>query len=156
MGWMNKYQPEEYFKVFDVPDGDHVVKIVKVEYQVSKTGKNMHVLTYDVYDSNGVPFIDRIVEGEFYNVNMTRFFDAFKIQRGNFNFNSWLGKTAYAYFQHKEETYTDVQGMQKKINKVNLVYFRNNMPEENPTVNVDFNRSSASASNGQFNPGGKW
>ena len=159
--WMNDYKPEEYSKSFDVADGDHVVVIYKVENKVSKNGSHMHEVTYMVKDSNGVPFIDRIVEGEYYNKNMTRFFDAFHIQRGDFNFNNWLNKKAYAHFEHKQETFTNSNGQQVTVNKANLVYFHNNMPgsENNPTVSVDFNKQQVQANasnNGQFIPGQGW
>ena len=139
---MNNYQPEEWKKSFDVADGDHVVTITKVENKVSKTGLNMHVVQYSVEGSNGEPFIDRICEGEYYNKNMTRFFDAFQIQRGNYNFASWINKKAYAHFEHKEEEFTDQAGNKKKVNKANLVYFHNNLPGNN--------------NNGQFIPGQGW
>ncbi len=155
--WMNDYTPEEYKKSFDVADGDHVVTVKNAENKKSNTGKNMHVITYEVEGANGMPFIDRIVEGEYYNQNMTRWFDAFHIQRGNFQLNSWIGKKAYAHFEHKEESFVNDKGKQITVNKANLVYFHNNMPEQKPTVNVNFENKTANASNnGQFIPGQGW
>ena len=127
--WKNDWQYEPYGKKFEVADGDHRVAILSAKDVMSKTGKNMIEITYKVEDSNGLPFIDRIVEGEYFNSNMSRIFDVFKITRGDWNYNNWRNKIALAHFEHKVETYTDNNGNTKTVSKANLVYFHNNVPD---------------------------
>ena len=127
--WKNDWQYEPYGKKFEVADGDHRVAILSAKDVMSKTGKNMIEITYKAEDSNGLPFIDRIVEGEYFNSNMSRILDVFKITRGDWNYNSWRNKIAYAHFEHKDETYTDSNGNTKTVSKANLVYSHNNVPD---------------------------
>ena len=127
--WKNDWQYEPYGKKFDVADGDHRVAILGAKDVTSKTGKRMIEITYKVEDSNGIPFIDRIVEGEYFNQNMSRIFDVFKIPHGNWNYQQWVNRIAYAHFEHKNETFTGNDGVEKTVSKANLVYFHNNVPE---------------------------
>lgn len=120
--WKNDYQYEAYSKSFDVGDGDHRVQILAAKDVTSKTGKNMIEVRYKVENSNGVDFVDRIIEGEYFNKNMSRFFDVFGILKGDFNYQHWIGKVAVAHFEHKPETYTS-NGEEKTVNKATLVYW---------------------------------
>lgn len=123
MAFMYDYTPEEQ-KSFDCDDGDHLTRIAKVENAKSKNGLQMHVITLQVQGIK-VPYIHRVVEGEYYNRSMTRIFDAFKIQRGDFNFQHWLGKTATAHFEHRQEKFTGQDGLEHTSNKAHLVFFHN-------------------------------
>lgn len=119
--WITDYQPEQYGQSFDVADGDHKIRIKEAKVEQTSNKKNMIVVVYYVQGSNNVPFTDRIVEGDYFNQNMTRFFDAFKIQHGNFNFGTWIGKEATARFEHRVNTFTDKNGMQRTVNRAELV-----------------------------------
>lgn len=121
--WINDYQKVNYNQSFDVPDGEHKVVITKAEIKTSKTNKKMIEVTANVQDSNGVPFVDRIVEGEYFDINMSRFFDAYGIQAGNFDFRQWCGKSACAIFTHKNETFTDQYGISRTVSKANLIKY---------------------------------
>lgn len=121
MAFMNSYVPEES-KVFDIPDGDYKVRIVKVENTMSKSGLNMHAITLQVEGSREL-YIHFICEGEYYNKAMTTFFDAFKIPRGNFNFSGWIGKITAAHFEHKQRKFIGNDGLEHTANRCELVYF---------------------------------
>lgn len=124
--WIDSYQYQaDERKSFDVTDGDHRVRIAKVESQQSKTGNRMIVITLAVEHSNNVPYMHYLSEGEYFNSMASRVFDAFTIQRGNFNLLSWVGKEALAHFDHKEESFTGKDGQTKTVNKARLVYFHN-------------------------------
>lgn len=123
MAFMKDYRPEEK-ATFNVVNGDHLTKIVKVENALSKNGLQMHVITLLVQGGNA-PYVHYVVEGDRYNLNMTRIFDAFKIVRGNFNFNQWCGKTAVAHFEYKEEKFTGQDGLEHTSNRSHLIYFCN-------------------------------
>lgn len=52
----------------------------------------------------------RIVKNDYFNRNMTQFFDAFpEIPFGDFNFLSWVGCEGAAMFRQDERGYTQVQ-----------------------------------------------
>ncbi len=121
MSFMNNYVPEEK-KGFDIPDGDYRVRILKAENATAKSGLNMHVITLQVEGSKE-HYLHFICEGDFYNRTMTAFFDAFGIQRGNFNFSSWAGKVTAAHFEHKSRKFTGNDGLEHTANNCTLLYF---------------------------------
>ncbi len=118
MSWINDFQyTSDYGITFDVPDGEHRVSILDAKEAMSRKGAPMVEVRLQVTDSNSIPYVERIVAGEWFDRNMSRFFDAFKIVRGNFNYASWRGKTARGMFKHEQQTYTDIYGAQKTVNK---------------------------------------
>lgn len=121
MAFMNNYTPEER-KTFDIPDGDYKVRIMKAENAFSKTGLQMHCITLQV-EGSAENYIHFICEGEFYNRKMTEFFDAFGIQRGNFNFSSWIGKITAARFEHRQKQFTGTDGLTHTANNCTLLFF---------------------------------
>ena len=121
MGWKTDFQREEYGNVFDVEDGDHTCFIQKVEEKQSNTGKHMLEVSMTV-DNGGTQYVERYVEGEYFNKNMSRFFDAFGIQCGDWNYADWYGKTAKGHFCHKQESYQDKSGELKTVNRCRLQY----------------------------------
>lgn len=131
--WKNDYQYTDYQKSFDVPDGDHQIIILGAKDVVSKTGKNMIEIQYKVIGSNNVPYVDRMVEGEYFGANMSRIFDVFGIQPGNFNYMTWRNKSAYAHFEHRPNTFTDNNGNTKTVMKADLIYFHNSKAPETAT-----------------------
>lgn len=120
--FINDYKPEDYTAgaFFDVSDGIHEIKVVEAKVKTSKTGKQMIEITYQCKSCPTVPYYDYYVEGENFNRNMTRFFDAFSIRPGDFNFQAWKGAKGAGQFAHRDETYTDKMGAQKTINKCYL------------------------------------
>lgn len=124
--FINEYKPEEK-RSFDCVDGDHRVKIVKVENTTAKSGLRMIQLALQV-EGVPLPYIHFICEGDRFNYSMTRVFDAFKIARGNFQFGTWLNKIGYAHFEHREDTYTDEAGVQHNTNRARLIFFHNTVP----------------------------
>ena len=107
----------DYGVMFDVADGEHKVKILEAKDTMTKKGVPMIEVKLSVEESNGIAYIERIVSGEYFQRNMSRFFDAFKIVRGSFYFHSWRGRTARGIFKHQEQTFTSFDGTQKTVNK---------------------------------------
>ena len=127
--WMNDYVPVEDER-FDVEDGRHRVRIDGVEQITTKNGRRAIEITLAVAGSkNRVPYFDCIFEGEYFNKKATRVFDAFRIPRANWNFNSWLKKTADAEFEHVDEEYTGNDGKKHTANKCKLRYYHNTVEE---------------------------
>ena len=111
-----QYTPD-YAIAFDCPDGEHAVKILDAKETTTKKGVPMIEVQLTVQDSNKVPYIERLVAGDYFQRNMSRFFDAFKIVRGNFAFQSWRGKLGRGVFQHEKQTYIGNDGMERTVNK---------------------------------------
>jgi hypothetical protein len=122
MAFIDDYQYEQYSQVFDCADGDHRVQIKKVEVKKAKSGSNMLEIQFAVEGGNGIPYYERYVEGEFFNKNMSRFFDAFKLQQNNFQFDSWMMKIATGHFVHEKEQYEDSSGQMRETNRSRLKY----------------------------------
>lgn len=133
--FIQDYVPEEYSKVFDCSDGEHSVVIGAARVAQSKNGNQMLEVALKVDD---IPqwYIERYVAGEYFNRNITRFFDAFNIQRGNFNFDAWKGARARAVFEHRESEYTDSYGNTRVTNKATLKYFVFGGAAQNVSVNT--------------------
>ncbi len=134
MAFIDTFNTEDYTQdIFDVADGVHNLKIVKAETKQSKTGKHMIVVTYVVQECTDAPYIEYYCEGEYFNRNMSRFFDAFNIRQGDFNFNAWIGHYGKAMFDHHDKTYTDQNGITKTTNKCRIKYLivPNNQPAQN-------------------------
>lgn len=125
MAFIDSYKPEETMK-FEVSDGEHRVAILGAETRVSKkTHIQMICINLKVEGAN-VAYQYFVCEGEYFNKTMTRIFDAFKIPRGNFNFATWKGKITSAHFEHKDGTFIDEKGVERKTSDATLIYFHNN------------------------------
>ena len=87
--------------------GDYRFEVVSAEEKVSKSGKDMIVITLK---PNGASFTvnDYIVEGEYFNKKMTQFFDSTGIEAGNFNFMTWVGATGAVRLKEDENGYLKV------------------------------------------------
>ena len=107
----------DYAIAFDCPDGEHAVKILDAKETTTKKGVPMIEVQLTVQGSNKVPYIERLVAGDYFQRNMSRFFDAFKIVRGNFAFQSWRGKLGRGVFQYEQQTYVGNDGMERTVNK---------------------------------------
>lgn len=95
------YQPAPYTKGVDIPDGDYRVSISQVEETTSKAGAPMLKVTL-IPEGYSIKLNHYIVKGEYFNSNMTKFFDCFKIPRGNFNYNAWNGRIGMAHIAKGE------------------------------------------------------
>lgn len=90
--------------------GDYRCAVVDVEETTSKTSGNpMIVITVQPNGMNA-KVKNYIVKNEYYNRNMTSFFDAFPdIGEGNFNFLEWIGAVGAAKFGLDENGYLTVK-----------------------------------------------
>lgn len=89
--------------------GDYRVAIVDVQETTSKTSGNpMLVITVQANGSN-IKIPNYIVRNEYFNRNMTQFFDAFpQIQEGDFNFLGWVGCVGAARLKEDENGFLKV------------------------------------------------
>lgn len=77
--------------------GEWECEITKAEERMSKKSNPMLVLSFMIADQGTLYYyiVDDVSSDDAWrrrNQNLTRFFDCFSIQRGNFNYNSWIGK----------------------------------------------------------------
>ena len=122
MGFINTYTPENYAVVFDCPDGENQLKIAGARLaQTKETGKQMIEVAYKVKDCPGF-YYDRFVEGDNFNKFITKFFDTFKIPRGNFDFATWKDHYGKGFFAHEDSQYINAYGETKVSHKAVLKY----------------------------------
>jgi len=81
----------------------------------------------------------RIVKNDYFNRNMTQFFDAFPdIECGDFNFLSWVGCEGAAMFKQDDRGYTQVQYFLSPERAADLPPFEGDKPERQAvTILVD-------------------
>lgn len=94
-----------------IPVGEHRIRIADVSKEVSKSGKDMIKLVFDVsgFNSQLYHYIVFLPDyPEITNRNLTQLFDSFGISEGDFNLANWKGKVGGC--KTKEDEYgTKVQ-----------------------------------------------
>lgn len=105
MAWNFQHTESKGFDT-NLPEGNHRIRIASAEKAVSKNGKDMLTLKFDVSGSNEslyhyIVFLpDR---PEITNRNLTQFFASFKdIPEGDFNMQNWIGKVGACATVHDE------------------------------------------------------
>ncbi len=106
MSWDYKRE-ETQFQV--IPEGKHRIRIKSAEKAISKMGRDMLALQFEVSGYNStlyhyIVFLDD--RPEITNRMLTQFFDSFKdIEDGNFNMQSWIGKAGACQVVHEEDQF---------------------------------------------------
>lgn len=115
MPW--KYERKEReFAV--IPEGEYRIRIYSADKAVSKSGRDMLSLQFEVSGRNDllyhyIVFLED--RPEITNRMLTQFFDSFKdIPEGDFNLAHWIGKVGACKVKHEESTYND-SGIQARI-----------------------------------------
>lgn len=127
--FMSNFQWDEKPPVFDVPDGEHKVKIVKVFDANTQSGKPYTGFLLKVEGGN-TGYTHSVYYGnEYTNRNWTSLLMAFRIQPPPTTddwadyYGMWEGLEGKAVFRHKEDSFTDRTGVQRTVNKCELHYF---------------------------------
>lgn len=106
MSVWDDYKAEE---VERIKPGNHRVTIIDVKETMSKSSGNpMIVVTVQPSGSN-LKIKNYIVKNDYFNRNVTSLFDSFGIERGNFNFLSWIGAVGAARLAEDENGYLKVR-----------------------------------------------
>lgn len=87
--------------------GDYRVEIVDVEETTSKAGNPMLVVSIRPNQSK-ITIRHYIVKNDYFNRNMTEFFDSFNIEEGDFAFPTWVGAVGAARLKEDENGYLKV------------------------------------------------
>ena len=94
------YQPEDYNTPVELQERDYRMQIIGVKSLYTKnTGLPMLEIDLRINEAQ-IVFKHRIVKNEYFNGNMTKFFDCFGIQRGDFDYSHWNKKVGSAHI-HK-------------------------------------------------------
>lgn len=103
---MWNYQRDDTSGYQIIPEGKHRIRIKSAEKAVSKSGKDMLALQFDVsgYSSLLYHYIVFMPDRpEITNRMLTQFFDSFKdIKDGDFNTQNWIGKVGACTVKHEE------------------------------------------------------
>ena len=89
---------------------------------------------------SGRPFsvTHRVVKNDYFNRNMTQFFDAFpEITFGDFNFLSWVGAEGAAMFKQDERGYCNVAYWLSPERSSDLPPFEGDKPERQSVTTLD-------------------
>ena len=80
----------------------------------------------------------RIVKNDYFNRNMTQFFDAFpEITFGDFNFLSWVGAEGAAFFDLDDRGYMKVKYFIDSVKASDLPAFEGEKPERQTITTLD-------------------
>jgi hypothetical protein len=111
------YIPTEYKNgLIIIDEADYDLIIANVEDGYSQKGNLQRVVTVKVPGHEGLEINTYLVHGEYFNQNMTKFFDTFGIQYGNFNPSAWIGKRGRGHLW--QEPYTKKDGTEGKSMKI--------------------------------------
>lgn len=96
MAFGSNYKVDENYGA-QFKEGRAQAKIQSVEFKISSTWKDMAEITIEVLGQGALRYwlVDDQTSAEAMtrtNRALTRFFDCFKIARGNFNIAAWIGK----------------------------------------------------------------
>lgn len=112
-----------------IEPGDYRVAIVEVEEKTSKAGNPMIVVSLRPSGS-GITIKHYLVKNEYFNRNMTQFFDSFDIPEGNFRFLEWYGAQGAAKLVNDENGYLKVHYFIRKDKAADLPPFSGDIPEK--------------------------
>lgn len=106
MDWSYKRE-EGSFAI--IPEGDYRIRVRSAEKVLSKKGREMLALQFDVSGKNQIlyHYITFLQDKpEITNRQLTSFFDSFKdIQDGDFDMSHWVGKVGACHVKHEESDY---------------------------------------------------
>lgn len=108
--------------------GDYRVEIVDVEERESRAGNPMLVVSVRPNGSK-ITIKHYIVQNEYFNRNMTEFFDSFNIADGDFNFITWKGAVGAARLKEDENGYLRVGWFIHQNRAESLPPWQGQMPE---------------------------
>ena len=116
--------------------GDYRVEIVSVEEKESKAGNPMLVIGIRPNGSN-ITINHYIVKNEWFNRNMTDFFDSFNIDDGDFTLPTWIGAVGAARLKEDDKGYLKVQYFISEDKAERLPPWEGKLPERQELTKLD-------------------
>ena len=129
-----KYVREERTKI---TEGDYRLSIVDAQEAVSQSsGNRMIVLTVQPNGSD-IKIHYYIVYNEYFNRNMTQFYDSFNIEEGDFNLLTWVGAVGAGRLKLDDQGYLKVAWFINKDKAQKLPEWVGEMPERQTVTDLD-------------------
>ena len=116
--------------------GDYRVEIVSVEEKESKAGNPMLVIGVQPNGSKVIIY-HYIVKNEWFNRNMTDFFDSFNIDDGDFTLPTWIGAVGAARLKEDDKGYLKVQYFIDEDRAERLPPWDGEMPERQELAKLE-------------------
>ena len=133
MGNWDDYRREERPRL---TPGDYRVEIVSVEEKESKAGNPMLVIGVQPNGSKIIIY-HYIVKNEWFNRNMTDFFDSFNIDDGDFTLPTWIGAVGAARLKEDDKGYLKVQYFISEDRAEKLPLWEGKLPERQELTKLD-------------------
>ena len=127
------YQREERARL---APGDYRVEIVGVEEKESKKGNPMLVISIRPNGST-ITIKHYIVKNEYFNRNMTEFFDAFSIDEADFTLPTWVGAVGAARLKEDEDGYLKVGWFINQHKAESLPAWQGEVPQRQELVKLE-------------------
>ena len=96
----NRYNPTA---VELPPPGRYNASIEEASETYSKAGNTMIKVVFSLSGKSGKKVFHYFVDNEYIQRKLDQFFNSFAIQPGNFDLQSWLGKTGDVQVVHEEQ-----------------------------------------------------
>jgi hypothetical protein len=93
MSVLSGYREEDYN--VQIEPGEHQLKIVNAEEKIFNSGNEG--LKIELVNKDKIKFYYHIIKNDFFNQNLTRFYDCFKIRRGETDLGRWIGQFGWAF-----------------------------------------------------------
>ena len=116
--------------------GNYRVEIVSVEETESKAGNPMLVIGVRPNGSN-ITIRHYIVKNEYFNRNMTDFFDSFNIDDGDFTLPTWIGAVGAARLKEDDRGYLKVQYFLDRRRAEKLPPWEGTVPERQELTKLE-------------------
>ena len=116
--------------------GDYRVEIVSVDEKESKAGNPMLVIGVRPNGSN-ITINHYIVKNDWFNRNMTEFFDSFNIDDGDFTLPTWIGSVGAARLKEDDKGYLKVQYFINEDRAEKLPPWEGEMPERQELTTLE-------------------
>ena len=129
----DSYQREERPRL---SPGDYRVEIVSVEEKESKAGNPMLVIGVRPNGSN-ITINHYIVKNDWFNRNMTEFFDSFNIDDGDFTLPTWIGAVGVARLKEDDKGYLKVRYFINEDRAKKLPPWEGKLPERQELTTLE-------------------
>ena len=134
MSKWSDYTPDEGGSRLEA--GDYRCVVTDVEDTVSKAGNPMIVVTV-MPNGSTIKIKHYMVKNQYFNRNITEFFDSFGIERGDFNLPGWVGAVGAAKFVKDENDYLKVRWFLKTGQAKDLPEWVGPKPERQTVTDLD-------------------
>lgn len=131
MGIFDDYKREERKRL---EPGSYRVSIVEAEEAVSQSSRNPMIVVTVKPNGSEIKIKHYIVKNQYFNRNMTEFFDSFNIQDGDFNLLGWIGAVGAARLVEDENGYLKVKWFINQKQAEKLPPWEGEMPERQLVV----------------------